>query len=80
MPSDIGPLLDSVNQGLAALPKDKIAALLDETSQAVGGLGPSLQRLVDATQLIAHDISANLDPINDIVAHSAPTSQSSQIQ
>ena len=72
VPSDIGPLLDSVNQGLAALPKDKIAALLDETSQAVGGLGPSLKRLVDATQLIAHDISANLDPINDIVAHSAP--------
>ncbi|KAA1248847.1 MCE family protein, partial [Mycobacterium simiae] len=50
VPTEIGPALDAANRGLAVLPKDKIAALLDETAQAVGGLGPALQRLVDATQ------------------------------
>ena len=52
VPTDIGPALDAANRGLAVLPKDKIASLLDETAQAVGGLGPALQRLVDATQAI----------------------------
>ena len=40
VPREIGPALDAANSGLAVLPKEKIAALLDETSQAVGGLGP----------------------------------------
>jgi phospholipid/cholesterol/gamma-HCH transport system substrate-binding protein len=72
VPSQIGPALDAANRGLAALPKDKVAKLLRETSQAVGGLGPSLRRLVDATQGIAHDFRGSIDDIDDIIAHSAP--------
>jgi phospholipid/cholesterol/gamma-HCH transport system substrate-binding protein len=72
VPSEIGPAIDAANHGLEVLPKEKIASLLDETSMAVGGLGPSLQRLVDSTQAIAHDFKDNLDPVNDIIAHSAP--------
>ena len=45
VPSEIGPALDTANRGLAVLPKDKIGQLLDETAEAVGGLGPALQRL-----------------------------------
>lgn len=45
VPKRIGPTLDTVNHTLDVLPKDKIAGLLDETAQAVGGLGPALQRL-----------------------------------
>ena len=56
VPSEIGPALDAANRGLAVLPKDKIDALLDETAQAVGGLGPALQRLVDSTQAIARGL------------------------
>jgi phospholipid/cholesterol/gamma-HCH transport system substrate-binding protein len=72
VPSEIGPAIDAANHGLEVLPKEKIASLLDETSMAVGGLGPSLQRLVDSTQAIAHDFKDNLDPVNDLIAHSAP--------
>jgi phospholipid/cholesterol/gamma-HCH transport system substrate-binding protein len=72
VPSQIGPALDAANRGLAVLPKDKVASLLHETSQAVGGLGPSLQRLVDATQAIAHDFRGSIDDIDDIIARSAP--------
>lgn len=72
VPSPIGPALDSANRGLAVLPRDKVASLLHEASQAVGGLGPSLQRLVDATQAIAHDFRGSIDDIDDIITHSAP--------
>ncbi|BDE14230.1 MULTISPECIES: MlaD family protein [Mycobacterium] len=72
VPTEIGPALDAANRGLAVLPKDKIAALLDETARAVGGLGPALQRLVDATQAIAGDFKANLADVDDIIENSAP--------
>ncbi len=72
VPTEIGPALDAANRGLAALPKDKIASLLDETAQAVGGLGPALQRLVDSTQAIAGDFKTNISDINDIIQNSAP--------
>jgi phospholipid/cholesterol/gamma-HCH transport system substrate-binding protein len=72
VPREIGPALDAANNGLAVLPKEKIAGLLDETSQAVGGLGPSLQRLVDGTQAIVGDFKANINDFNDIINNSAP--------
>jgi phospholipid/cholesterol/gamma-HCH transport system substrate-binding protein len=72
VPSQIGPALDAANRGLAVLPKDKVASLLYETSQALGGLGPSLRRLVDATQAITHDFRGSIDDIDDIIEHSAP--------
>jgi phospholipid/cholesterol/gamma-HCH transport system substrate-binding protein len=72
VPAAIGPALDAANRGLAVLPKEKISQLLDETAQAVGGLGPALQRLVDSTQAIAGDFKANISDINDIIENSAP--------
>lgn len=72
VPAEIGPAIDAANRGLAVLPKDKIASLLDETAQAVGGLGPALQRLVDATQAIAADFKTNIGDVNDIIENSAP--------
>lgn len=72
VPSQIGPALDAANRALEALPKDKIAILLSETSGAVGGLGPSLRRLVDATQALAHGFKGNINDINAIIERSAP--------
>ena len=72
VPSEVGPALDKANEGLAALPKEKIDSLLTETSQAVGGLGPALQRLVDSTTAIASDFKDNLGPVNDIINNSTP--------
>src|SRR5271166_1123213 len=70
VPSEIGPALDTANRGLAALPADKIPALLNETAQSVGGLGPALQRLVDATQAIVGDFKTNINDVNDIIQNS----------
>jgi phospholipid/cholesterol/gamma-HCH transport system substrate-binding protein len=72
VPQDIGSALDAIERGLNALPKDKIASLLDETSVAVGGLGPSLHRLVDATQSLSGEFEANTTDINDLISKSAP--------
>jgi phospholipid/cholesterol/gamma-HCH transport system substrate-binding protein len=72
VPSEVGPALDAANNGLAVLPKEKIDALLTETSQAVGGLGPALQRLVDSTTAIASDFKDNLPQVDDIINHSTP--------
>src|ERR1700730_352021 len=72
VPSEIGPALDAANRGLSVLPKKKIASLLDETALAVGGLGPSLQRLVDSTQSIVGDFEANMTDVDDIIANAAP--------
>jgi phospholipid/cholesterol/gamma-HCH transport system substrate-binding protein len=72
VPTDIGPVLDTADRGLAALPKDKIASLLDETAQAVGGLGPALRGLVDSTRAFAGDFKSNIADVNDIIANSAP--------
>ena len=72
VPSEIGPALDAANRGLSVLPKHKIASLLNETSLAVGGLGPALQRLVDSTQSIVGDFEANISDVDDIIGNAAP--------
>jgi phospholipid/cholesterol/gamma-HCH transport system substrate-binding protein len=76
VPSEVGPALDAANRGLAVLPKEKIDSLLTETSQAVGGLGPALQRLVDGTSNLAAGFNENLPQINDLVENSGPILQS----
>ncbi|MDT5347880.1 MAG: phospholipid/cholesterol/gamma-HCH transport system substrate-binding protein, partial [Mycobacterium sp.] len=72
VPSEIGPALDTANRGLSVLPKEKIGAILDETAQGLGGLGPALQRLVDSTQAIVGDFKTQITDINDIIQHSGP--------
>lgn len=76
VPSEIGPALDTANRGLEVLPKEKIPKLLDETALAVGGLGPALQRLVDATQAIVGDFHTQINDVNDIIQNSGPVLQS----
>jgi phospholipid/cholesterol/gamma-HCH transport system substrate-binding protein len=76
VPSEIGPALDAANRGLSVLPRRKIASLLDETAQAVGGLGPALQRLVDSTQSIVGDFQANISDVDDTIANAAPVLES----
>ncbi|MGE2732521.1 MCE family protein [Mycolicibacterium vaccae] len=76
VPAPVGPALDAANEALAVLPKEKIDTLLTETSLAVGGLGPALQRLVDSTSNLAGGFRENLPQVNDIIANSAPILQS----
>ena len=76
VPSEVGPALDAANRGLAVLPAEKIDSLLTETSKAVGGLGPNLQRLVDGTTNLAQGFQENLPEIDDLIQNSTPILQS----
>src|SRR6185312_7369391 len=79
VPDEVGPALDSANRGLEVLPKDKIDSLLSEAAQSVGGLGPALQRLVHSTTAIASGFRDNLNPVNDVIAHSGPNLNSQSV-
>lgn len=79
IPVPIGPALDRANAALASIPAGKIPNLLDETAQAVGGLGPTLQKLVDNTQSFVTELSNNIGDINNIVDN-APPILASQVQ
>ena len=72
IPTPIGETLDATNKALAVLPADKVSKLLDETSQAVGGLGPALQRLVDSTTVLANGFKENTGQLNDITDNVGP--------
>ena len=79
IPQAVGPALDNAYNALAAIPSDKIPTLLDETAQAVGGLGPTLQKLVDNTQSFVNELTLNINDVNDIVDN-APPIFDSQVQ
>jgi len=72
VPAEVGPALDAAENGLKVLPKEKIGQLLDETAKAVGGLGPSLQHLVDGTQALAGDVKTNLGSFDDLAQNAGP--------
>lgn len=72
IPQAVGPALDNAYRALAAIPSDKIPVLLDETAQAVGGIGPTLQKLVDNTQSFVTELSLNIDDIDDIIDNAPP--------
>ena len=79
VPSEVGPALDAANRGLEVLPKEKIETLLNETSAALGGIGPNLQRLVEGTTNLAQGFDENLPQVRDLIQHSGPILQS-QVQ
>ncbi len=79
VPQAVGPALDNTYKALAAIPSDKIPTVLKETAQAVGGIGPTLQSLVDNTQSFVTGLKENINDINDIVDN-APPIFDSQVQ
>ena len=72
IPTPIGPALDAANEALAAIPAGKIPNLLDETAQAVGGLGPTLQKLVQNTYTFVGALNDNIGDLNSIVDNTPP--------
>lgn len=72
VPPDIGSLLEATNRGLAAVPRDNLKTVVDESYAAVGGLGPELSRLVKGTTTLAVDARKNLDAILAVIDESKP--------
>jgi len=72
VPQPIGPALDAAYRSLAAIPAGKIPNLLDETALALGGLGPTLQKLTENTSSFVDELNNNIGDLNDVVDNSGP--------
>ncbi len=72
VPTDIGTLLDAANRGLQAVPKDNVKTVIDESSAAVGGLGPEISRIVQGSTALAIKARENLDPLTSLIDQSKP--------
>jgi phospholipid/cholesterol/gamma-HCH transport system substrate-binding protein len=72
VPPDINSLLGATNRGLAAIPRDNLKTVVDESYVAVGGLGPELSRLVQGTADLAIGARKNLDALVALIDESKP--------
>lgn len=77
VPPDINALLSAANTALAAIPRENLKTVVDESYTAVGGLGPELSRLVLGSSKLAIDARENLDPLVALIDR-APTVLDSQ--
>ncbi|QLL05275.1 MCE family protein [Mycobacterium vicinigordonae] len=69
VPPNINALLSAANTALAAIPRENLRTVVDESYTAVGGLGPELSRLVAGSATLAIDARNNLDPLLALVDH-----------
>jgi phospholipid/cholesterol/gamma-HCH transport system substrate-binding protein len=72
VPPDINSVLDTLNTGLKAVPRQNLKTVIDESYTAVGGLGPELSRLVKGSSDLAIDARKNLDPLIALIEQSKP--------
>jgi phospholipid/cholesterol/gamma-HCH transport system substrate-binding protein len=72
VPPDINSVLDTLNTGLKAVPRDNLKTVIDESYTAVGGLGPELSRLVKGSSELAIEARKNLDPLIALIEQSKP--------
>lgn len=72
LPQDIGRVLDQAKAMLAAVPRDKLRAVIDESAAAFAGRGPDLARLLDATTSFVDQASAATTPATTLVRQLAP--------
>ena len=61
IPQPIGPVMDNVSALMAAIPKDQLHSLVDETYQAFNGADYDLQSLLDS----ASSLSAKLNGVGE---------------
>ena len=79
VPVDVNTLLDTTNKGLEAVPGEQLKTVIDESYTAVGGLGPELSRMVNASTALAKGARENLDSLTTLIDKS-PAVLDSQTQ
>ena len=55
LPQPVGPMLDQVHELVDSIPRDSMAALLDESAQGLNGAGFDLGSLLDSAATLAGD-------------------------
>lgn len=72
VPPDINSLIDAVNTGLQAVPRENLRTVVDESYTAVGGLGPELSKLVKGVTDLSIGARENLDPLLAVIDKARP--------
>ncbi len=72
IPQPVGPMLDRVSALISSVPRDKLAALLDESGQAVGGKGYDLGSLLDSSAKLSADANGVSDQTQALIDNSGP--------
>jgi phospholipid/cholesterol/gamma-HCH transport system substrate-binding protein len=72
VPPNTNTLLAAANRGLNAIPRDNLKTVVDESYNAVGGLGPELSRLIDGGANLSIDLRKNLDSLTTLIDNSKP--------
>lgn len=68
----ITPVLDSVNRLLESVPKAETKRVLDEVDAGLGGAGPDLNELVDASGDLLTEAQARIDATTSLIAAVQP--------
>lgn len=72
VPPDINDLVEAINRGLQAIPRENLKTAVDESFTAFGGLGPELARFVQGSTALAIDARKNLDALTTLIDQSQP--------
>jgi phospholipid/cholesterol/gamma-HCH transport system substrate-binding protein len=67
VPKQIGPILDQVNNLLAALPRNDLTTVINESYAAFRDSAPSLQRLLDNGEALVTEADRNVNPTIELV-------------
>jgi virulence factor Mce-like protein len=70
LPQAVGPMLDHTSALLASIPKDKLAALLDESAKGLDDAGFDLGSLVDSSAVVARDSRSVVNELRALITDS----------
>lgn len=72
IPVPIGPVLDKVNTLVGTFPKDRLAALLDETYRGFNGAGDDFGSLLDSSATLSHSLNGVADQTRTLAEDARP--------
>lgn len=72
IPQPVGPTMDRVSALLGSVPKDKLAALIDESAKGFNGAGYAVGSLLDSSATVANDAHKISDQIRSLIEDSRP--------
>lgn len=72
IPQPVGPMLDQAAELLDSVPRDTLAALLDESAAAFAGAGYDIGSLVDSSARLSAEANSTREPIRRLIDDSRP--------
>ncbi|MDG4668182.1 MlaD family protein [Mycobacterium sp. 236(2023)] len=72
VPQPVGPMLDKTSELLASIPKETLAALIDESAQGLDGAGFDIGSLIDSSATLSGDAASVAGQVRALVDDSGP--------